>query len=166
MPNDDLLYRLLSHVTVLDQFTATEARLLVSCCAKRSATVGEQLIEQGSHGREMFILLSGHVEVRRESPDGCHHLLATLGPGDCFGELALLDYDTRSASVICSSEALLLSLDRAVLTKAPDIAPKLYRNLAKLMAQRLRQTDDLVNVLVNCPSTIIPIESRVIRNRG
>lgn len=166
MLHDDLLYRLLSHVSVLNQFTAAEARLLVSHCIKRSAPQGERLIEQGAQGRDMFILLSGHVEVRRTTPAGTSHLLATLGPGDCFGELALLDYETRSASVVCSTEALLLSLDRAVLTKAPELAPKLYRNLAMLMAQRIRQTDDLVCVLVSPPSPIIPIESRVIRNQS
>ncbi len=62
---------------------------------------GETIIRQGEIGDKFYIIESGRVEVLRDEPAGTLHLLATLGAGDSFGEIALLKETPRTATVRC-----------------------------------------------------------------
>ncbi|MDP7038435.1 MAG: cyclic nucleotide-binding domain-containing protein, partial [Myxococcota bacterium] len=65
----------------------------------RSFEPDEFLLRQGDESREVFIIESGRVEILVQEEDTEKmHALATLGPGDCVGEVALLDSEPRSAS--------------------------------------------------------------------
>jgi CRP-like cAMP-binding protein len=59
---------------------------------------GYHLVDEGAFAHEFFVLLDGNVEVTQ---DGKH--LADLGPGDFFGEVALVEHDRRTASVVAST---------------------------------------------------------------
>ncbi|HET9311886.1 MAG TPA: cyclic nucleotide-binding domain-containing protein [Actinomycetota bacterium] len=59
---------------------------------------GYHLVDEGAFAHEFFVLLAGNVEVTQ---DGKH--LADLGPGDFFGEVALVEHDRRTASVVAST---------------------------------------------------------------
>src|SRR5262249_53497056 len=61
---------------------------------------GQDVFHQGELGDRVYIILSGQAEVVREDAAGAH-VLARLGPGECFGEMALLNQTTRSATVRC-----------------------------------------------------------------
>ncbi len=70
---------------------------------------GYNLIEQGRFAHEFFVLLEGNVEVRRDD----RHI-ADLGPGDFFGELALMEHDRRTATVTATTPV------RAIVMFAPN----------------------------------------------
>jgi MFS family permease len=75
---------------------------------ERSVGVGEEIVRQGDHGDEFFLIASGAFEVEVDGTT-----VTTLGPGDFFGEIALLRDVPRTATVRATSEGLLLALDRA-----------------------------------------------------
>ena len=67
--------------------------------------------------------------------------MATLGPGDYFGELALLDRGLRSASVTAETELRILVLAQREFNGVLESAPSVTRKLLAVMATRLRETD-------------------------
>ena len=72
-----------------------------------------RVFHEGDHSDACYIVRDGDLRVTREHSDGRAIALATLGPGDIFGELAMLDGGTRSASVETLTDAELLALPAA-----------------------------------------------------
>ena len=97
---------------------------------------GHTLCEQGAMGREAFIIMEGTAEVRRNNKK-----VASLGPGACVGELALLDHGPRTATVVAATDLKLLVIGArefaAIIDEVPPIAHKLLRTLAA----RIRDLD-------------------------
>ncbi len=93
---------------------------------------------KGSIGREAFIIVDGTAEVRRNDKK-----VATLGPGDCFGELALLDHGPRTATVVATTDLKVLVLGArefaGILDEVPPIAHKLLKSLAARIRDARRQ---------------------------
>ena len=91
---------------------------------------GKVLTREGDRGREFFVLVDGTVEIRRGGEK-----LHDLGPGDFFGEIALITKSPRTATVTASSpiEALVIEghAFRALLGRSPGIAVKVLLALAE-----------------------------------
>jgi CRP-like cAMP-binding protein len=107
---------------------------------------GDEIIQEGADFDEeadgMFVLIEGSVEVRVGSTDGHDGLLATLGPGEFFGELALLDGRPRSASVYAVEEALCMVLHRWDFLRELRKDPRLAESMLVTLAARLRTMDE------------------------
>jgi len=92
----------------------------------------------------MMAVLRGTLKMRAISPEGKEIVFNIMNPGDCFGEIALLDGEERSADAIAMSDCELLVLNRRdfmpILEKRADICMILLRTLC----QRLRQTSEQV----------------------
>ncbi len=103
---------------------------------------GEAVFHEGDQSDTCYIVRSGHARAIREHTDGRTITLATFGPGDIFGELALFDDERRSATVesLEDTEAVaILGGDmRRLLREHPDIAVKLLGALGR----RLRETNE------------------------
>lgn len=69
-------------------------------------TAGEEIVQEGARAETFYVLLAGAAEVERGG-----RLLGDVRPGDCFGELALLTYAPRSATVRSTEPSQLLVLD-------------------------------------------------------
>jgi CRP/FNR family cyclic AMP-dependent transcriptional regulator len=95
------------------------------------------LCEEGTIGREFFCIVDGTAVVRRNN-----RKVANLGPGDYFGELALLDRKPRSATVISETPMTLLVLEQRRFTGLLDAMPALSHKLLVAMATRLREADE------------------------
>ena len=76
----------------------------------RSFPAATRVFHEGDHSDACYIVRAGSFRVTREHSDGRAITLATLGPGDIFGELAMLDGEVRSASVEALSDGELLAL--------------------------------------------------------
>ena len=90
-----------------------------------------------------FLAWAKRFDARPSEPiirEGEDEELATLAPGDSFGEIALLDSGPRSASVIAVTASTLLRFERRNLVKIPAVSLNLYRNIATMIASRLRDT--------------------------
>jgi len=106
---------------------------------------GDYPIMEGEHGHHMFVILSGHVRISKRAV-GIQKVLHELGPGECFGEMSLIEFRSRSASVKALNACKLLRIDGDDMAKVPNIAAKMYRNIAKLLSQRLRHANDILTL--------------------
>lgn len=97
-----------------------------------SAEAGESIVVEGASGREFFVLLSGSAEVTRAGT-----AVRSLGPGEFFGELALLVDHTRSATVTAATDVELLVIDRPVFKAALLDMPTLAVAVLEELARRL-----------------------------
>jgi serine/threonine protein phosphatase PrpC/CRP-like cAMP-binding protein len=105
----------------------------------RSYTSGERILEEGDEGDEMFIVLSGHARVLTGESK-----LTLLGPGEHFGEMALVDKAPRSASVVSEGASKLMVMKRRdffdIVRKDHDVAVKLLWSFLGVLTDRLRTT--------------------------
>lgn len=99
------------------------------------------LCEEGTVGREFFFIVEGTATVRRKG-----RRVATLGPGQYFGELSLLDRMPRSATVTSDTPMRLLILDQRRFNGLLDDMPALAHKLMVAMSGRLREADARVVV--------------------
>ena len=99
---------------------------------EREATEGESLMEEGRRGREFFVLVEGAATVRRGG-----RKLADLGPGDWFGEIAILTYKPRTATVTAISPVRLLVISDRAFRRVVETTPRIALNVLRSVAARL-----------------------------
>ena len=98
---------------------------------------GEAIVRQGAVGDCMYVVQSGRVEVVQMTDLGEQHL-AYLETGDFFGEMAVFEKETRSATVRASGEARALKVDKKTLLRRIKEDPLLAVNLLQTMSHRIR----------------------------
>jgi hypothetical protein len=99
------------------------------------------VVRKGDHGDSMFLVLEGELRART-LVDARESTLSTLGPGDFFGEVALLDHGPRSADVLANEDSLLLEISGAAIEKIvreqPQSATPFLLALGKSLVGRTR----------------------------
>jgi len=99
------------------------------------------VVNKGDHGDALFMVLEGEVRAR-VMIDGRESTLSTMGVGECFGELAIVDQGPRSADVIANQPSVLIKVSEAALKKmlaeAPALAAPFALALARVIAHRVR----------------------------
>jgi CRP/FNR family cyclic AMP-dependent transcriptional regulator len=106
---------------------------------------GQYPIREGEQGRHLYVLLSGQVRISKRA-FGIQKVLQDLGPGECFGEMSLIEYRSRSASVKALTACRLLRLGSEDIEVLPEITSKLYRNIAVLLSRRLRHANEILSL--------------------
>jgi CRP-like cAMP-binding protein len=127
------------HLQQIPMFSACSKRDL-QLVARRAEDVkvpaGKVLVNEGETGHEFFVILDGSARVTRHGKR-----VATLGPGNAFGELALLDRAPRNATVIAETPMELVVLGQREFAGIIDEVPGFARKLLAGMAARLREAD-------------------------
>lgn len=100
---------------------------------------GVTIVEEGVRGRGLFVLLAGEVDVAKRDDDS-KVLLATLGPGDVFGEIALVHDEPTSASVTAATKSTVLFLDREIFDRLVEAVPAIGDYVRDLGEERLMDT--------------------------
>jgi CRP-like cAMP-binding protein len=109
----------------------------------RRFDAGTTILRQGTSAVALYLLLEGEVEVSREPEDGGRAVtVATLQPGDVFGEMAVLDDDTRSSSITTLGPARCALLSRWELIQELRRQPELAIELIRVLARRIRAMDE------------------------
>jgi CRP/FNR family transcriptional regulator, cyclic AMP receptor protein len=120
---------------------------------------GEIVFQEGDPGRALFVVVEGAVEITQTRAQG-EYLLCTLGPGDAFGELALIDDFPRSATARVATPGRLLILYKSDFDALMDgnarIAVVVMRNLSRLLAIYARRTPVLATERGPGPETACP----------
>lgn len=124
----------LSQVPLFSECSAKELEHLSRVLDEVNLPAGRVMAAQGEHGREMFIIVSGSASVVRDG-----EAIADLGPGDYFGELALLDAGPRTATVVATDAIDVLVIGRQQFNTVLDEVPGLARRLLTTTARRLRE---------------------------
>ncbi len=104
---------------------------------------GEPVIEEGAAGDSMFVLLRGAANVSI-SKNGSTIQVATLGAGDCFGEMSLLTGEPRSATVRADGDCYVMEIGKPVMAEVLRGAPGCLEQLSELLAQRKMETEGIV----------------------
>ncbi len=136
---------LLPKVPLFAELLPEELAKVATVAIPRSFPKGVRVFHEGDLSDACYIVRTGDLRVTREHSDGRAIALTTLGVGDFFGELAMLDGGARSASVETLSDSELLALPasdmRRVIADHGDIAAKLIAALTR----RLRETNERVS---------------------
>ena len=105
---------------------------------------GEVLFIEGDIGRALFIIENGQVELNKQDAKGQPQRLATLMPGEFFGEMALLEQLPRSASAVAAEKSVVHLLYKtrleSLLHYHPQVGVSILYHLAQLLSSRLRKT--------------------------
>jgi CRP/FNR family cyclic AMP-dependent transcriptional regulator len=128
----------LCNVSLFAHLTESELRPLAQRLVSRRYSAGEEILSQGSTGSSLYIVKSGLVEIVVTDPQGNQHPVAHFGPGQAFGEFALLDGLPRSAGAIARERSELLILMRPEFFIFLEQNPKVAINLLVLLSRRLR----------------------------
>jgi CRP-like cAMP-binding protein len=115
----------------------------------QAATVGEMVVTEGDLAADMFLVVNGELEVLTSAGPDRDVRVALFGPGDWFGEMAILGVEPRSASVRAVAPSLLLRVSAADLRRLlheHDIAQYtiVIMNVARELSRRLRVADGLI----------------------
>lgn len=136
---------LLRRVPLFAELEQSELERISRVAVPRTHPAGTRVFHEGDQSDACYIVRTGSFRVTREHPDGRAITLATLGEGDIFGELAMLDGEVRSASVETLEDGELLALPaadvRGLLQRNPEIALKLVFALVR----RLRQANERIS---------------------
>ena len=126
------------------EFTDDELADFIALLDILEAKKGEIIVRQDDHGDCMFVLVEGTVRVLHHS-GGRDINLASLKPGDFFGELALVDAGVRSADVEALDACTLLRITQAAISAAAGVYPtaafKFLIAIGRILVGRLRQTN-------------------------
>lgn len=140
---------LFSKVPLFEGFTLEDRVALAKAATVRTYRRGETIVEQGQPGDAFYVIVKGRVAVAIVAPDGREVVLNSLGEGEHFGEMALLDDAPRSASVIAQEKAELAILSRAVFFDLLKSNFVLTRALLAAFSARLRRANATIEGLAS-----------------
>ena len=109
---------------------------------------GATLFYEGDPGDQLYFIVSGKMKLGRTASDGRENLVAVMGPGEIFGEMALFDPSPRSTSATAVSETRLDGLKHENLRKVIQRSPEVSAQLLQALARRLRRTNENLADLV------------------
>jgi|GEM_PF-550203 len=106
-----------------------------------SARPGDLICVEGEVGDAFYVLISGEVCIEKGQQSPATEL-ARLGPGHCFGEMALVGRHVRSATVRALKECIVMRFERQRVDAHADSAHIIYRNIAAILASRLQSSSE------------------------
>ena len=117
---------------------------------------GAALFAKGDPGLSLYAVISGSVKMSISSADGRSAILNIIGPGEIFGEIALLDGGVRSSDAIANTNCELFVIDRREFIPFVRSQPALAMKFIELLCGRLRRTSDQVEqiILQNLPGRL------------
>jgi CRP-like cAMP-binding protein len=133
--NDEALESL-RKVSLFSACSKDELQKIMSASTELTFGAGTVLAKEGSTGHEFLVIVDGkaHVEIGGKT-------IATLGAGDFFGEMALLDGGPRTATVVADTDLVTDVIGEREFNAVIETAPHLARKLLKGLAARLRAAD-------------------------
>lgn len=142
---------LLSQVELFRGLKPVALELVARVATEESHPAGARLFEHGALGDRLYLIVEGKVRIGRSVAGMGEEALAVLGPGEVFGEMALLDEAPRSADATVQERCRLLSLTKAsfddLLFVHKELAYEVLWSMVRLLLGRLRETNDKLTFL-------------------
>jgi len=132
-------------VPLFKGLSPNERERLAVRCRRRQCLGGEIVFHEGDPGDALFVVVSGHVNIERTDDDGGVVHIARRGPGDHFGELALLDALPRSADAVADGVCELLVLAGTDMRRFAEEHPSAAWAMLRGLAARLREATDRIH---------------------
>jgi DNA-binding response OmpR family regulator len=128
----------LRKIAVFSEFTDQELVRLLRICNNRNIPAGEYAFREGDKGDRLYVLVSGQVDIKQRRGTE-EKILVTMRPGDCFGEVAIIDSNPRTADAQAAVDTMVIEVREETVSRDNDlIALKLVRQIAILLAKKLR----------------------------
>ncbi len=122
----------------------------------RTYNAGDTIFREGDLGNEMYIIQSGRVKITKQLKDGVEKTLVILGPGDFFGEMAVIDKDVRSANASAMDASRLIALDEEVFEMHMQTNPKIVKKILKNLTSRLREANQqIANLMIKDANRLV-----------
>jgi CRP-like cAMP-binding protein len=117
---------------------------------------GTTIVSKGDPGNSLIVVISGTIKISVSSPDGRSAILNLIGPGEIFGEVAVLDGKARTADATANSNCEIYVIDRRDFIPFVRSQPALAMKFIELLCTRLRWTSDQVEevILQNLPGRL------------
>ena len=160
--------RIAEHLKTSPLFAGLEPLALENLsgiCRVERVLKGRAIVEEGSLGESMFVLMLGQVRVEKRTPAEDRYTVTFLSheKGDFFGELGLLDADRRSATVTAESDCEVIVIDRDRFLQFGNSNPvaglSVTRRIASNLASRLRRAND--DVITLFAALVHEVEERI-----
>ena len=136
---------LLRSIPLFAGLTDEDLQVLARALHQRSYAAGEMVLNQGESGSSMYIVESGECNIHLPGDASRRISLKDIARGESFGELALFDEMPRSASVLASTDAVLLELQRSTLEDFLGRRPQVALAILRTMSARLRETNTMLS---------------------
>ena len=165
---DDLYRKVVSAVPLLRPLDNDELSEIIGISRLIKVRQGVTVIKEGEQGSSVYIIVGGRARVVKKLPKGKTKILAELGPGEVFGEMALIDASPRSASVVTLAESVLYEMDLDEFNKLRreyhSSAFKVLRQMAPVMCRRLRQLNETTKEMLkaSAPANIQEAAERLL----
>jgi uncharacterized membrane protein len=140
---------MLAGVELFKHLDEDDRSSLAEVVDRRSLEAGATLFKAGEPGDSLYVVQSGEVELYIKDTAGQKIVLAAVGPGEIFGELALLDQGARTATAVALQQTELLELDRDDLLMLFKKAPDAALGLLASMGHMTRKADELLRTRVS-----------------
>lgn len=111
------------HIPLLEGLGQSDCDLFLELATQINHSDGTEIIREGDPGRGLFLLASGNVSIEKMTIEGTAETLAFLEPGECFGEMALVDHKPRSATVRSMGQAEVYSFEQGLIDRFSKNTP-------------------------------------------
>lgn len=138
---------LLRTVPIFSELSDADIASLAQLTGRRRCPKDTVVFFENEEGDSFFMILEGRIKVTILGDDGREIILSVLGPGDFFGEMALLDNEPRSATAIAIEDSELLSLCRADFQSVLTDNRSIQGALIKVLTARLRRANHQISTL-------------------
>ena len=128
---------LLKSLSLFEETPETVLAELAEILVEQEFEKGQSVFHAGDEGHCMYIIFKGEVKIHKGE-----HTFAVLKENDFFGELSLLDTDTRSASATANSEALLLKIDQDPFYELMESRIEVAKGIIKTLCRRLKAQNE------------------------
>lgn len=124
----------LRQISLFTGFSDLELVRLLKICRTRNYPQGSAIFREGESGHSLYVLVSGQLEIKKGE-----QVLVEMSPGDCFGEMAIIDDEPRMADAFAGTNCTVIEVNESVINNNEDvISLKLVRQIAILLAKKLR----------------------------
>jgi diguanylate cyclase (GGDEF)-like protein len=144
--------RLLKSVFIFSLLSGEELGSILPFLKVRSLPSNRILFREGETGEDLFIIRKGKVEISIRLPDGSQRRLRDFGPGDFFGEMAIFEEPTRSATARTTGPVEFYSMSRqdffSIMSSRPRAAIKIMYRMSTIATERLHSTSEFLEEMV------------------
>lgn len=141
-PSSPEVVDLLTRVPVFATLEREDLQRIAMLAVPRQFEPGQVVFRKGDQSDTCYIVRSGHARAVRDHPDGRTITLATFGPGDIFGELAMFEDERRSATVEAIDQTSAVAVLGPDMRRLMSIHPQISMRLAIALGRRLRETNE------------------------
>ena len=126
-----------NHVQFFQNFTKEQVKELLQASTINKFPKGKTIVAEGEIDDTLYVILSGRVKIKKDNKD-----IASIGAGECFGEMAYICGQARSATVSAETECVLIKISATLMDKSSkDIQLLFYKNFATTLINRFSAQD-------------------------